>query len=204
MRASVLITASFLAACSFHAGGVPLDPDASGDAAAAASDGGPIDASVDVAAIDAAPDAAPPAATITCSTAMINGQLRQVLTLGGDVESGFLGAQPTSSPYRLEYGSDIDSQSAMSSCPSLWTVPYDGNCTKQYSDWGPTPTLYLDPQVDDLNLAIIYADGTVRWGDLKTSDGDGVGFTVSGSGSGYDCRIVLTGGGTGGYVRIDP
>lgn len=200
MKTIVLSLSLLAAACSFDPGGAPLgeEPDAGAD-----TDAGP-DAGEDAApdaAPDAGTDAAPPAATITCSMETIDGYPKVVLTFGGDVASGFLGADPGTPPEGIMYGSDSEDLGFSNSCGgNLWAVPYPSGCNKHTAVWGPSPRLYLEPEVDRLNVALHYGGTTVRWGDLKTSDGDGAGFTVTG----LDCRIELIDGGTGGIIRTKP
>jgi hypothetical protein len=197
MKSLILIASCLFAACSFEAGGVydPL-PDASTDADGdAAQDAG---ADADDAAPDADPGASP--ATIACTATTVDGYPKVVLTLGGDIEAAFLGDDPAASPVRIAYGSDQEDLAVLNGCPNTWAVPYAVGCNKPEAAWGSAPQLFLEPEVDGLNLALIYDDGTVRWGDLKTSDGDAVGFSVSG----LDCRVELSGGGTGGLIRTKP
>ncbi len=197
-----------VAACSFEPGGAPLgtEPDAGSDTDADAD--ADTDAAPD-AAPDAGTDAAPPSATIVCTTETIDGYPKVVLTFGGDIASGFLGADPGTTPDGIMYGSDTEDLAFSNSCGgNLWAVPYPAGCNKHTAVWGPSPRLYLEPEVDRLNVALHYGGATVRWGDLKTSDGDDVGFAVSGSGTvangSFDCRIELIDGGTGGVIRTKP
>lgn len=202
-----IITCCFLAACSFDPGGAPLadGPDAGSD-----TDAGPDTDAMADGGTDADPgtDAAPPAATIACAAETIDGYPKIVLTFGGDIASGFLGADPGSAPLEIAYGSDHEDYAVSGSCGSTWTVPYPSGCLKNVAVWGPSPRLVLEPEVDGLNVALRYADGTVRWGDLKTADGDDVGFAIGGSGSAgglpFDCRIALLDGGQGGTIRTRP
>lgn len=201
MKHLAICFALLFAACSFNPGGLPAEdvPDGGADADASTDADGGTDA---VPAPDAAPgtDAAPPAATIVCSTETIDGYPKIVLTFGGDIVSGFLGADPGTAPDSVEYGSNQEDLATINSCHDTWAIPYPGGCTKHAAAWGSAPKLYLEPEADYLNVALYYADGTVRWGDLKTADGDDVGFTVSG----LDCRIELIDGGLGGYIRTHP
>ncbi|HJV33062.1 MAG TPA: hypothetical protein VJ694_03475 [Patescibacteria group bacterium] len=200
MKHLAICFALLFAACSFNPGGLPAEdvPDG-GEDASADTDGG-ADAAPALDAAMSGTDAAPPSATIVCSTETIDGYPKIVLTFGGDVLSGFLGADPGSAPDSVEYGSNLEDLAVTNSCPGTWTIPYPSGCTKHAAVWGSAPKLYLEPEVDYLNVALYYADGTVRWGDLKTADGDDVGFTVSG----LDCRIELIDGGQGGYIRTHP
>ena len=188
-----------LSACEFHPGGLPYEgePDAAAADGDAGADGGDADAAPDA---DPGTDAAPPAATIVCSNAVIDGYPKIVLTFGGDIGSGFLGADPGAAPEAVAYGSNQEDLATINSCHDTWAVPYPIGCTKHVANWGAAPQLYLEPEVDYLNVALLYPAAPVRWGDLKTADGDPVGFTVSG----LDCRIELVDGGTGGYIRTHP
>jgi len=205
MKLIPLALASLLAACSFEPGGVAYEgPDAGDDADAATVQDG---ASVADGGADVMTDADPgtPAATIACTTETVDGYPKIVLTFGGDVLTGFLGDDPGVVPAVIEYGSNEEDSAVRNSCGDTWAVPYPVGCTKNSPVWGAEVKLYVEPEVDFLNVALRYGDGTVRWGDLKTSDGDSVGFDVSGSGTAgniaFDCRIELTGGGAGGYIR---
>lgn len=203
---SIICCTLLASACSFEPGGAPPTdgPDAGADAGL---DG---DAAPDAAPdAEPGPDAAPPAATITCTSEMIDGYPKVVLTFGGDIASGFLGDDPGMTPDGIMYGSDEEDLAFRNSCGGdTWSVPYPSGCNKHTAVWGAAPRLYLEPEADRLNVALHYGGTTVRWGDLKTSDGDDVGFTVSGSGTvgngTFDCRIELTGGGTGGIIRTKP
>lgn len=191
-----------LAACTFNPDGgdgsdadVVVDIDAADlieDAAVDASIDAPIDAGTDAALI--------PLASIVCSATTVDGLPKLVLTFSGDIRSGFLSGSPGSSPVEIYYGSNHEDFTVSGTCEGTWTVPYSSGCRKPTAVWGPSPQLVLEPEVDYLNVALRYADDSVHWGDLKTSDGDPVGFVVSG----LDCRIELTEGGTGGYIRTHP
>lgn len=205
----IFATLPFLfAACSFDPGGAPLgpEPDAGADGDAASDADAGADASPD-ASIDAGPGT-PPAATIACTTETIDGYPKIVLTFGGDIATGFLGADPGSAPVEIAYGSDHEDLAVTNSCGNTWAVPYPSGCLKHTAVWGASPRLLVEPEVDRVNVALRHADGTVRWGDLKTADGDGVGFAVSGSGTAgnlaFDCRIELIDGGQGGLIRTRP
>lgn len=190
MKTTFILCTWFLSACTFDPSGVAyVGPDAV--AVDTGSDG------------DAASGAV---ATIVCSTETVGGHAKQVLTFGGDIETGFLGDPPHAAPVAIEYGTDPgrEDSAVASTCPNTWAVPYQAGCMKPLAAWGARPKLVLEPEVDFLNVTLRYADGSVRWGDLKTADGDAPGFEVSGSGPGYDCRIELVSGGDGGYLRIDP
>jgi hypothetical protein len=196
MKAMLLVSACLFTAFTFDPGGPASDDDAPdagefGDDAAADTGDAALDA-------DAGADAAPPAATIACAHEAIDGYPKVVLTFGGDIESGFLGEPTGAEPSYIAYGSNQEDLAVNNGCPGgSWTVPYPSGCGKPTAAWGTAPKLVLEPEVDELNVALVYDDGSSRWGDLKTDDGDGVGFTVSG----LDCRVELTGGGTGGYIR---
>jgi hypothetical protein len=208
LKQIIIASSLLLAACGFDPGGAPLgdEPDGGPDGDAASD----ADAAQD-AAPDASPDAdlgVPPAATIACTTETIDGYPKIVLTFGGDIATGFLGADPGSAPAEIAYGSDDEDLAVTNSCGNTWAVPYPAGCHKHSVAWGAAPRLLLEPEVDRLNVALRHADGTVRWGDLKTADGDGVGFAVSGSGTAgnlaFDCRIELIDGGQGGLIRTRP
>lgn len=201
-RSSLVLV--FVAACGFSpSGGVgpdagSVEPDAADLAQDAAVDA-LIDGSTD-ASVDASTDAAVlPLASIVCSATTVDGLPKLVLTFGGDIQSGFLGSS-VAMPAEIYYGSNLEDFTVSGSCGNTWAVPYPQGCQKPSVQWGPSPRLVLEPEVDFLNVALRYADNSVYWGDLKTSDGDPVGFAVSG----LDCRIELTGGGTGGYIRTRP
>ena len=193
-----------LAACAFDPGGLaaPDAPDGGDDLADA-------DPGLDGAAVlDADPgaDAAPPTAFIACTTETLDGYPKIVLTLTGDIASGFLDEDPGGTPLALAYGSHEEDLAVRNSCGGdAWSVPYPSGCTKHTAAWGSTIKLYVEPEVDELNVALIYPGGIVRWGDLKTSDDDGPGFQVTGSGifggGSYDCGLEVLADGTGGHIR---
>ncbi|MEK7545654.1 MAG: hypothetical protein AAB554_01085 [Patescibacteria group bacterium] len=201
MKSILIICTGLFAACSFDVSGLPAEdvPDGGAD-----TDGGTgADASDDAAfGVDAytGTDAAPPAATIVCSNETTDGYPKVILTFGGDIASGFLGADPGTAIDAIEYGSNQEDYVVSSSCGDTWAIPYPSGCQKRSAVWGVAPRLVLEPEVDYLNVALRYGDGTIRFGDLKTSDGDPPGFAVSG----LDCRIELVDGGTGGYIRTKP
>jgi hypothetical protein len=199
MKHLSIICVLFFAACEFNPSGSEYLPDT--DAAASDTDAGSdVDASADAGA-DADTDAAPPTgpATIVCSAETIDGLPKIVLTFGGDFQAGFLGDAPAAAPVAIEYGSNVEDAALAAACPNRWAVPYQAGCTKPSTAWSVAPRLILEPETDFLNVAIRYADGTVRWGDLMTTD-DPVGFDVSGA----DCSIMLVNGGAGGYLRTHP
>ncbi|HTK60427.1 MAG TPA: hypothetical protein VL283_04485 [Candidatus Baltobacteraceae bacterium] len=202
MKHLSIICALFFAACEFNPGGLPADDDADAGADTDAAPDTDADVGSDAGAeADAAPDAAPPSgpATIVCSAETIGGLPKIVLTFGGDFSTGFLGEAPAAAPVAIEYGSNVEDADLAAACPNKWAVPYQAGCTKPSAAWSAAPRLILEPETDFLNVAIRYADGTVRWGDLKTSD-DPVGFEVSGA----DCYVMLVDGGAGGYFRTHP
>jgi|GEM_PF-3359730 len=192
------------AACAFDPGGLPAPdaPDGGGDLADA--DPG-LDGDV---LLDADPgaDAAPAAAFIACTTETIDGYPKIVLTFTGDIASGFLGDDPGTLPTIVAYGSDGEDLAVKNSCGGdTWGVPYPSGCTKHSPAWGPTVRLLIEPEVDFMNVALLYPGGIVRWGDLMTSDDDGVGFQVSGSGTfgggSYNCGLEVLADGSGGSIR---
>ncbi len=183
-------------ACSFSGSAIAA-VDGATDVGPGSGSNAPPDASTDA-------DTTPPSGTIVCRLDVVNGVSVHALQLGGNVGSGLLGGAPTSDPSKLAYKSDTDTPDRVASCPDLHAVPYPNGCTKPLFDWGATPTLYLPAAVDHVTPCVIYADGSVRCADFRTNDGDGVGFTVSGSGVGYDCRLVLKSDGSDGSVFISP
>ncbi len=220
----ILIGLAFVvAACKFQAGGVPCDcgPDGSIDAVVdGQSDGGAI--------IDAAPDAAltcaagqgpsdqagcQPYPSLLCSLDTdSNGIIWRRIDFSGWITAGALDAPPAGvSPQWIAYGSDFDSSTVMSSCNDLWKVPYPSGCGKPMTAWlgEPDPdgqsgmVLKFAPEVENFNIALIYADGTVRWADIAVDDGTPDRFVVGGSGSGYNCHIVHPASG-GGIIRVAP
>lgn len=199
---ALFLAATGFAACEFSPGGAPAAaPDAGTESDAGSdADGGAETDGAPAPDADPGTDAALPTATIVCSQETVDGYPKVVLTFGGDIASGFLGASPGATPDHVAYGSNTEDLAVTNSCGDTWAVPYPSGCQKQAPPWSAAPRLIIEPEVDYLNVALVYAGGTVRWGDLKTSDGDGVGFTVSG----LDCRIESIDGGTGGYIRTKP
>ena len=204
MKSLILISACLLAACSFDPSGAPGDGSDDDDGIDAGDLG--IDAVLDT------PDADPgtPSASIICSTTVIDGYPKVVLTFGGDIEAALLGDPSGAEPVKIAYGSDQEDLAVRNSCTGTWDVPYQpAGCNKPTAAWGEAPQLILEPEVDRLNVALIYDDGTVRWGDLKTSDGDAVGFTVTTDDGaapelGLDCHVEVSADGTGGTIRTKP
>jgi len=219
-----LIIASLfcLSACEFNAAGLPYDetPDAGDETA----DGG-TDAGTDAGGADAAPmpDATVCAAgqvltqdgcqaipTITCSLASST-EIR--MRFEGYLAAGFLGDAPSgATPVAIAYGSAFDSADVMASCDGAerWIIPYPSDCAiKPLAAWtGGEPAtvdLVISKTAENINVALVYDDGTVRWGDLtelEPVNPDPDGFVVSGSGSGYSCHIQHIG--DGGLIKIAP
>lgn len=199
-----IICLALVGACGFSPDGADVSDAGTTDAVVLPRDAA-IDASLDAHLVDAQFDAsvdasAPPTAFIVCSNELVDGIPKVVLTLSGDIQSGLLDDPTGANPLGVYYGSNQEDLTFTNSCQGTWEVPYSSGCRKSSAAWGPSPKLYLEPEVDYLNVAVLYADGSKRWGDLKTADGDPVGFVVSG----LDCRIELTEGGTGGYIRTHP
>jgi hypothetical protein len=219
--------------CTFDPSGAPagpypdgavLDEDGGidGDAAIDAADAvdGPVvmtDASPDALTCPsgqvATPDGCQPIPSIRCSLETDGSGIRwRRLDFTGWVTYGLLGAAPSGeTPSYIAYGSDYDSSAVQSSCNTIskrWMIPYPAGCTGKASvTWAGEPgtanVLKISENVENFNVAVVYTDGTVRWADIDLNDGDPDGFTVSGSGSGYNCHIVHPGG-VGGIIQVAP
>lgn len=225
MRTLILIPLMFVAACTFDRSGVlfgnaddaaapdadPDQPDADPDRPDAALSDASLDASIspDATVCDPetvlTPDGCQPRPHVQCS--VVQGGMQIELT--GWITYGLQGTTPsTATPVWIEYASDTDLASAVSSCGGLDTVPYITGCTKQKLAWmgEPTPAQPYDfvfQNVENVRFKIVYSDGTVRENDLDPTDGDPEGFTVGGSGSAYSCHIAVNGNGLH-VVRIAP
>lgn len=228
---TIVSIAIWLSACSFDPSGLPAadPPDGGDDLADAGNDADGADADTapdaDLGTPDAgapSPDAAvvcpadqvltedgcQPIPTITCSLFSAS-EIR--MRLEGHLAAGFLGEAPSgATPVAIAYGSDFDSAAIMASCADLWAIPYPSGCTlKPLAAWtGGEPAtvdLIISKTVENMNVALVYDDGSYRWGDLTESEPvnpDPDGFVVSGSGSGYSCHIQHVG--IGGIIKIAP
>jgi len=225
-KIALILLCIWLAACSFDPGGIP---------AADALDGGDdladagTDADDGLDADPGTPDSGspPPDGTVDCPvgqvltqdgcqmipkiTCSLHSFSELELRFEGYLAAGFLGDAPSgATPVAIVYGSDFDSSDVMSTCPDLWAVPYPSGCTiKPLAAWtGGEPAtvdLVISKTVENLNVALVYDDGSYRWGDLTESEPvnpDPDGFVVSGSGSGYSCHIQHVG--VGGVIKIAP
>lgn len=202
MHKLILVCSLFLAACAFNPSGAPLGAEVDGSVG---DDGdGGVDTDGDA---GSAPDASSDA--MICSTEQIatpdgcqarphieclpvvtdgSGTRRRPLELRGWISYGLLDNAPGGAvtPVAIMYGSNFDSYSVNVNCPDKWAVPYPSSCNgKAQVAWmgegtNAVTTLTLHEDVHELNLAVLYSNGAVRWGDLKLGDGDPTGFTVSG------------------------
>ena len=181
-----------------------------------APDAMPIDASPDATVCPsdqvATPDGCQTRPSIHCSVETDgNGMRWRRLDFSGWVTYGLLDDAPSgATPSYIAYGSDFDSSAVQSSCTggNRWIIPYPAGCTgKAQVNWAGEPgtanVLKISENVENFNIAVVYTNGAVRWADIKLDDGDPDGFTVGGSGTGYNCHIVHPGG-VGGVIQVAP